>query len=179
VTSSAPGLLLVYTGDGKGKTTAALGLAFRALGRGLRVAVLQFVKGRRPTGERMLAERGGAALEGLDWRVLGEGFTWAGDDPGVHVEAARTGWSAARAVVEQGASDVVVLDEIMLPLARGWLDVAEVLAVFAGRRPGMHVVLTGRDAPPAIVAAADLVTEMRAVKHPFDRGVKAIPGVDF
>jgi cob(I)alamin adenosyltransferase len=176
VTGGAPGLVLVYTGEGKGKTTAALGLAFRALGRGLRVAVLQFVKGRWPTGERALAERG---LPGLDWEVLGEGFTWEGDDPAIHADAARAGWARARKVLEAGAHDVVILDEVMLPLSRGWIDAGELIALLRARRPGLHVVLTGRGAPPALVDAADLVTEMRKVKHPFERGVKAIPGVDF
>lgn len=172
----APGLVLVYTGDGKGKTTAALGLAFRALGRALRVAVLQFVKGRWPTGERMLAERG---LPGLEWHVLGEGFTWEGDDPAIHAEAARAGWTKARALIEAGTHDIVILDEATHPLVRGWIDLDELIAVLRARRSGMHVVLTGRDAPRALVEAADLVTEMRKVKHPFDAGVKAIPGVDF
>jgi len=176
MTATTPGLVLVYTGDGKGKTTAALGLVFRALGRGLRVAVLQFVKGRWETGERRLAERG---LPGLDWQVLGEGFTWEGHDPAIHREAARAGWRKARALLEAGAHDVVVLDEVNLPLSRGWIELDELLAVLRARRPGMHVVLTGRDAPPAIVEAADLVTEMRKVKHPFDLGVQALPGVDF
>jgi cob(I)alamin adenosyltransferase len=176
MTTGAPGLLVVYTGDGKGKSTAAFGLAFRALGRGLRVAVLQFVKGRWETGERLLAQRG---VAGLDWEVLGEGFTWQGGDPGVHAEAARGGWARARAVIEEGRHDVVVLDEVILPLERGWIGVEELLAVAAARRPGMHLVLTGRGAPPALVDAADLVTEMREVKHPFKRGVKAIAGVDF
>jgi cob(I)alamin adenosyltransferase len=153
-----------------------VGLAFRALGRGLRVAVLQFVKGRWATGERALAERG---LPGLDWAVLGEGFTWEGEDPGLHAEAARAGWGRARAVIEAGWHDVVILDEATLPLSRGWIDVAELLSVLAARRAGMHVVLTGRDAPAALLEAADLVTEMRALKHPLERGVKAIPGVDF
>ncbi len=176
MTPGTPGLLVVYTGDGKGKTTAALGLAFRALGRGFRVAVLQFVKGRRETGERLLAERG---LPGLDWRVLGEGFTWRGDDPDLHAEAARAGWAVARGLIEAGAPDVVVLDEALLPLSRGWLDLGELLGVLSARRPGMHVVLTGRGAPAALVGAADLVTEMRQVKHPFQQGAKAIAGVDF
>lgn len=177
MTASATGLVLLYTGDGKGKTTAALGLAFRALGRGLRVAVLQFVKGRWPTGERTLAERG--LLPGLDWQVLGEGFTWEGDDPSIHAEAARAGWVKARAAIEAGAHDVVILDEITHPLATGWIDVGELIAVLRARRHDMHVVLTGRHAPAPLVDAADLVTEMRKVKHPFDAGVKALPGVDY
>lgn len=176
MSAGAPGLLVVYTGEGKGKSTAAFGLAFRALGRGLRVAVLQFVKGRWETGERLLAQRG---VAGLDWEVLGEGFTWQGDDPAVHAEAARAGWARARAVIEEGRHEVVVLDEVILPLDRGWIGLEELLAVAAARRPGVHLVLTGRGAPPALVAAADLVTEMREVKHPFQQGVKAIAGVDF
>jgi cob(I)alamin adenosyltransferase len=173
---------VVYTGDGKGKTTAALGLAFRALGRGLRVAVLQFVKGDRETGERRLAERGhdgAGGLAGLDWQVLGEGFTWLGDDPSVHADAARAGWARASALLAEGRHDVVILDEVILPVARGWIDLADLLAVLSRRRPGVHVVLTGRGAPPALVDAADLVTDMRAVKHPFEKGVRAIAGVDF
>lgn len=176
MTAGDPGLLVVYTGGGKGKSTAAFGLALRALGRGLRVAVLQFVKGRWETGERLLAQRG---LPGLDWEVLGEGFTWQGSDPGLHAEAARAGWARARAVIEAGRHDVVVLDEVTLPLDRGWIGVDDLLAVAAARRPAMHLVLTGRLAPPALLDAADLVTEMREVKHPFAKGVKAIAGVDF
>ncbi|HSM94233.1 MAG TPA: cob(I)yrinic acid a,c-diamide adenosyltransferase [Anaeromyxobacteraceae bacterium] len=176
MTTPAPGLVLVYTGEGKGKTTAALGLAFRALGRGLGVAVLQFVKGGWETGERRLAERG---LPGLEWHVMGEGFTWEGKDPAVHAEAARAGWAKARALLEAGAHDVVILDEVTLPLAHGWIDCGELLGVLRGRRAGMHVVLTGRGAPAALVEAADLVSEMRAVKHPFERGVMAVPGVDY
>jgi cob(I)alamin adenosyltransferase len=176
VTAPAPGLVLVYTGEGKGKTTAALGLAFRALGRGLRVAVLQFVKGRWETGERLLAERG---IPGLDWQVMGEGFTWEGNDPAIHADAARAGWAKAREVIAAGAHDVVVLDEVMLPLTRGWIDTGELISVLRARRQGMHVVLTGRGAPAALIEAADLVSEMRAIKHPFEKGVMAIAGVDF
>lgn len=176
MTAPAPGLVLVYTGEGKGKTTAALGLVFRALGRGLRVAVLQFVKGGWETGERLLAERG---LPGLDWHVMGEGFTWEGKDPAIHAAAARAGWAKARALIGAGAHDVVVLDEVMLPLARGWIDEGDLIAALRARREGMHVVLTGRGAPAAVVEAADLVSEMRAVKHPFEKGVMAIAGVDF
>ncbi len=170
-----PGLLLVYTGDGKGKTTAALGLALRALGRGLRVAVVQFVKGRWKTGERLFAE----GTPGLDLLVMGEGFTWEGDDPARHADAARAAWTRAAELLRSGEHAVVVLDEITYPLSYGWLDQAEVLGALAARPAGVHVVATGRDAPPALVEAADLVTEMRKVKHPFDRGVRAQPGVDF
>ncbi len=174
---SAPerGLVLVYTGDGKGKTTAALGLAVRALGRGLRVAIVQFVKGRRRTGERMFAER----APGLELFVMGEGFTWEGDGPAVHAAAARRAWKQARDLLVAGAHEVVVLDEVTYPLSYGWLEAAEVLAAIAARPSGVHVVATGRGAPAALVDAADLVTEMRNVKHPHARGERARAGVDF
>lgn len=170
-----PGLFVLYTGDGKGKTTAALGLVFRALGRELPAAFLQFVKGRWKTGERLLAER----LPGLDFRTLGAGFTWEGDDPDVHARAARAAWDEARAVLAAGRHRVVVLDELTHVVNRGYVAVDEVLAAIAARAPATTVVVTGRAAPPALVEAADLVTEMRSVKHPFARGVKAIVGVDY
>lgn len=169
------GILIVYTGDGKGKTTAALGLVFRALGRRLPVAVVQFVKGRWRTGEWVLAQ----GLPGLDFTTLGEGFTWEGPDPERHARAARDGWARARRLLAAGEHRVVVLDELTHVLARGWIERGEVLAALAARPPGTTVVVTGRDAPAELLDAADLVTEMRAVKHPFDRGGRAIPGVDF
>jgi cob(I)alamin adenosyltransferase len=175
VSASAPGILVVYTGDGKGKTTAALGLVFRALGRGLPVAVVQFVKGRWKTGERLFA----ATIPGLEFLTLGEGFTWEGDDAEVHARAARAGWERARTILAEGRHRIVVLDELTHVLAHGFVSEDDVLAALVARRREVTVVVTGRDAPPALVEAADLVTEMRAVKHPFTRGVKAIPGVDF
>jgi cob(I)alamin adenosyltransferase len=170
-----PGLLVVYTGDGKGKTTAALGMAFRALGREQPVAIVQFVKGRWKTGERLLAEK----LPGLDLRTLGAGFTWEGDDPSVHARAARSAWEEARMLLAAGRHRVVVLDELTHVVNRGYVRAEEVLAAVAARASETTVVVTGRDAPQALLDAADLVTEMRNVKHPFARGVKAIAGVDF
>lgn len=172
-----PGIVIVYTGEGKGKTTAALGMVFRALGRGLPVAVLQFVKGRWRTGERLLAAR--LEPEGLVFRTLGEGFTWEGDDREVHARAARGAWSEARDLLARGVHRVVVLDELTYIVNLGYVDVHEVLAAISARAPGTTVVITGRAAPQALVDAADLVTEMCAVKHPFARGVKAIAGVDY
>ncbi len=173
---SAPaGILVVYTGDGKGKTTAALGMVFRALGRKLPVAVIQFVKGRWKTGERLLAEE----LPGLEFLTLGEGFTWDGDDPEVHARAARAAWARARVILAAARHRVVVLDELTHVLNQGWVPVAEAVAALAARGAETTVVVTGRDAPAPLVEAADLVTEMRAVKHPFARGVKAIAGIDF
>jgi cob(I)alamin adenosyltransferase len=173
----SPGIVVVYTGDGKGKTTAALGIVFRALGRGLPVAVVQFVKGRWRTGERLLAAR--LEAEGLVFRTLGEGFTWEGDDPEVHARAAREAWSEARDLLALGAHRVVVLDELTYPMNLGHVEVREVLGAVAARAPGTTVVITGRAAPQELLDVADLVTEMRAVKHPFSRGVKAIAGVDY
>jgi cob(I)alamin adenosyltransferase len=175
VTGATPGLLIVYTGDGKGKTTAALGLVFRALGRKLPVAVVQFVKGRWKTGERLLAE----GLPGLEFLTLGEGFTWTGEDPEQHARAARAAWERARALLAAGRHRVVVLDELTLVMNRGWVPCEEVLAAIAARPAETTVVVTGRGAPAPLVEAAELVTEMQAVKHPFTRGVKAIAGVDF
>jgi cob(I)alamin adenosyltransferase len=174
---SAPreGLLVVYTGDGKGKTTAALGLVFRALGRDIPVAVVQFIKGRWKTGERLFA----ATIPRLTFLTMGEGFTWTGDDPEVHVRAARAAWERARELLSAGEHRVVVLDELTHVIRHGFVPLADVLAAITGRPRNVTVVVTGRDAPAELVAAADLVTEMRPVKHPFDQGVPALVGVDY
>jgi cob(I)alamin adenosyltransferase len=174
VSEERDGLVIVYTGDGKGKTTAALGIVVRALGRRLPVAVVQFVKGQRKTGEGLFAE----GLAGLDFRTLGEGFTNRGPSPEVHAAAARAGWEEARELVSAGRHRVVVLDELTYVLNYGWVELAEVLAVLAARPRATTVVVTGRNAPQGLVDAADLVTEMRCVKHPYMRGVPALPGVD-
>jgi len=173
--SASRGLLVVYTGDGKGKTTAALGLAFRALGRGLAVAVIQFIKGRRETGERLFA----ATIPQLTFLTMGEGLTRAGDDPSVHADAARVAWEQACRILAAGSHELVILDELTHVLRRAFVPLAEVLAGLAARANGVTAVVTGRSAPAELVAMADLVTEMRSVKHPFDRGGKPLPGVDF
>jgi cob(I)alamin adenosyltransferase len=172
---SEPGLLLVYTGDGKGKTTAALGIVFRALGRGLPVAVVQFIKGKWKTGERMFAE----TLPGLTFLVMGRGFTWESDDLSRDREAARTAWRAAAELIAAGQHQVVVLDELTYVINYGFVPLEEVLAALGARPPQVHVVITGRSAPPDLLAAADLVTEMRSLKHPFEKGRKAQIGIDF
>lgn len=173
--SEERGLLIVYTGHGKGKTTAALGLVFRALGRGLPVAVVQFIKGKWRTGERAFAE----TIPGLLFLVMGHGFTWDSDDLSRDRRAAQAAWAEARRLIEAGAHAIVVLDELTYVLNYGFVPVEEVLAVIAGRPPHVHVVVTGRNAPEALAAAADLVTEMRSVKHPFEQGMKARQGIDF
>jgi cob(I)alamin adenosyltransferase len=175
-TSPTPeGPLIVYTGDGKGKTTAALGLVFRALGRGLSVAVVQFIKGKWKTGERLFA----GTLPQLTFLTLGEGFTWEGEDPEVHARAARAGWERALDLLGAGKHQVVILDELTHAIRQGFLSVPEVVGALTSRPAGVTAVVTGRDAPPDLVAVADLVTEMRCVKHPFDAGGRAIPGIDF
>jgi cob(I)alamin adenosyltransferase len=175
MTAEKPGLLLVYTGAGKGKTTAALGLVFRALGRGLRVAVVQFIKGKWKTGERAFAE----TLPGLTFLVMGQGFTWNSDDLSRDREAARAAWAKASELVSNGQHEVVVLDEITYALNYGFLELADLLQTLAARPKHVHVLVTGRNAPPELVRAADLVTEMRSVKHPYERGEPARAGIDF
>jgi cob(I)alamin adenosyltransferase len=169
------GLVLVYTGHGKGKTTAALGIVFRALGRGMRVAVIQFIKGKWKTGERMFAE----AQPGLTFLVMGRGFTWNSDDLSRDRAAAQAAWTTAKQLIASGAHAVVVLDEITFAIHYGFVELADVLAALRDRPPHVHVVLTGRNAPDELRAAADLVTDMVAVKHPFERGIAAQLGIDY
>ncbi|HEY0708960.1 MAG TPA: cob(I)yrinic acid a,c-diamide adenosyltransferase [Polyangia bacterium] len=169
------GLVIVYTGHGKGKTTAALGLVFRALGRGLRAAVIQFIKGKWMTGERKFAE----TLPQLTFLVMGRGFTWESDDLGRDREAACQAWAEAARLITAGAHDVVVLDELTYVLNYGFVEAAGVIDVITSRPAHVHVVVTGRSAPPALLAVADVVTDMQKVKHAFDQGKKAQAGVDF
>jgi cob(I)alamin adenosyltransferase len=171
----ATGLTVVYTGDGKGKTTAALGIAFRALGRDLPVAVVQFIKGKWKTGERAFAER----HPQLEFHVMGRGFTWESDDLSRDRRAAVAAWQTARGLLLAGRHAIVILDELTYVINYGFVGLAEVLDALAARPAHVHAVITGRNAPAELAAAADLVTEMRAVKHPFARGVRAQPGLDF
>ena len=170
------GLLIVHTGKGKGKSTAAWGLLLRAVGRGLRCGVVQFGKGAWQTGERAAIERFGDQVE---WHTLGEGFTWETQDRNRDVEAAKRAWAKARELMANPAIRLIVLDELNIALRYEYLDLAAVLAVLAARRPGLHVVVTGRNAKPELIEAADLVTEMTLVKHHFTAGVKAQEGIEF
>ncbi len=176
------GLLIVHTGTGKGKSTAAFGLALRALGNGMRVGVVQFVKGAWSTGERPALESFG---DRIDMRVLGEGFTWETQDRARDIAAAEAGWAAAQEMIEASRGDnprydMLILDELNIVLRYDYLPLAEVVAARASRprdRPG---VVTGRNAKPALIEAADLVTEMTLIKHPFrEQGVKAQKGIEF
>jgi cob(I)alamin adenosyltransferase len=169
------GQILVYTGQGKGKTTAALGLAFRALGRKQKVGVVQFIKGKWMTGERQQAER----TDGLDFYVMGEGFTWESEDLTRDQRAAQKAWEKSRDMIQGGNYQVVILDEVTYAIHYNWLTLDEILQALTKRPEGTSVVLTGRHAPQGLMDVADCVTEMNKVKHPFDQGQKALIGVDF
>ena len=170
------GLLMVHTGYGKGKTTAALGLAFRALGHGLPVCIIQFIKGTWKYGELVSAKRFADLLE---FHVAGEGFTWKSKDIERDRQAAREGWELARAKIEEGLHHLVILDEFTYALNYGMVDEGEVIAFLRQKPEALHVLMTGRNAPAALVEIADLVTEMRVTKHPFKSGVKAQKGIEF
>jgi cob(I)alamin adenosyltransferase len=170
------GLLLVHTGTGKGKSTAAWGLAMRCLGHGLKLGVVQFVKGRRETGERDFLSR---FPELVEVKVMGEGFTWETQDCARDIAAARAAWDEARRMLADPALHLVILDELNIVLRKDNLPIAEVVAGLQARRDGLHVVVTGRNAKPELLAAADLVTEMTLVKHPFRAGVKAQLGIEY
>ncbi len=169
------GLLIVNTGHGKGKTTAALGILLRAAGRGMRVGMFQFIKSAaNPYGEHVAA-----AKLGVEIVPLGDGFTWLSDDITADRALAEAGWERCRAALASGAYDVLIFDEMTYTFTYGWLDVDEVVAAVRARPVGTHVIITGRDAPDALVAAADLVTEMRLVKHPYkEQGIGAQPGIE-
>jgi cob(I)alamin adenosyltransferase len=174
-TRRAPSLVLLHTGDGKGKTTAAMGIAMRAAGHGERVAVVQFMKsGRWRSGERLAAER-----LGVDWSVIGDGFTWDSEDLERAATIAREAWAEAASTIAAGAHDVVVLDEVTYPMTWGWIATDDVVDAIRERPQRVSVVMTGRDAPPELVTLADTVTEHANVKHAFEAGVKALKGIDF
>jgi cob(I)alamin adenosyltransferase len=167
--------VLVHTGDGKGKTSAAMGIAMRAVARGWRVCVVQFVKdGRWRTGE----EATGRGL-GIDWWSIGDGFTWNSRDMEGTEAIAREAWRSARDLIRTGEHELVVLDEITYPMNWGWIDTDDVLETIRTRPPHVNVVATGRDAPARLCEIADTVTEMVAVKHAFDAGVAAMRGIEF
>ncbi|MCM2289087.1 MAG: cob(I)yrinic acid a,c-diamide adenosyltransferase, partial [Sulfuritalea sp.] len=161
------GVLLVNTGNGKGKSSAAFGVVARALGHGLRVAVVQFVKARKDTGEEAVLGR----LPGIDWHVMGEGFTWETQDAARDAAAARAAWEVAAGYLRDPAVNLVVLDELTYAFKYQWLPLDEVLAAFAARPSMQHIVVTGRAAPEALIEVADTVTDMTMVKHAFKAGV--------
>jgi cob(I)alamin adenosyltransferase len=170
------GLLIVHTGAGKGKSTAAFGMILRCLGHGMRVGVVQFVKGAWGTGERTVLAR---FPDLVTCRAMGEGFTWDTQDRARDIAAARAAWEVATQMIADPSYRLVLLDELNIVLRYGYLPVAEVMAELKAKPRDLHIVVTGRNAPAELVEAADLVTEMTLVKHPFRAGVKAQPGIEF
>ena len=169
------GLLLVNTGDGKGKTTAALGQALRASGQGLRVCVIQFIKGKWQTGEAMALSR----IESVDLHTLGSGFTWKADDRSEVIDTALSAWSFAKERIMSDEYDLVVLDELTYLVSYGIISEKTLLESLQNRPPRLHIVVTGRDASQGLIYLADLVTEMKMVKHPYGKGVTAQKGIEF
>ena len=171
----APSLVLVNTGNGKGKSSAAVGVMVRGVARGWQVAVVQYLKsGTWRTGE----EKVGTQL-GVDWWAIGEGFTWDSDDLSEDQAVAQQAWAHSRALIEAGEHTLVILDEITYPMNWGWIDTAEVVATIAGRPSQVNVVCTGRNAPAELIDVADTVTSMDNVKHAYDQGIRAKKGIDY
>ncbi len=170
------GLVLVHTGDGKGKSSSAFGVIARSLGWGRKVGVVQFIKGNWKTGERQFFER---FPDQVVWRTMGEGFTWDTQDRARDIEVAAGALAVAREMLASGDFDLVVLDEINVVMSFDYLETDAVLKALGARAPRTSVILTGRGVPPEVTEYADLVTEMREVKHPFTTGIKAQPGIDY
>lgn len=175
------GLLMVHTGKGKGKSTAAFGLVMRAIGNGFRIGIVQFVKGKWQTGERPVLEM---FPEQVTIKAMGEGFTWDTQDRARDIRAASEAWAEAKRMIaacdgDSPAYDMLVFDELNIVLRYDYLDLAEVIETLRNRSPRLHVVVTGRNAKPELIEVADLVTEMTEIKHPFQVGVKAQKGIEF
>ncbi len=169
------GLVIVNTGNGKGKTTAAMGTLLRSWGRGLRVIMLQFIKHSTAN----FGEQRAALKMDVEMRAMGDGFTWRSQDLEQTADLAVAHWQDCKKVIASGEYDLVVLDEFTYPMHYGWVPVEEVIEVLKGRPSMQHVIITGRHAPEALVEYADLVTEMQVVKHPYQQGIKAQPGIEF
>ncbi len=169
------GLLLVHTGTGKGKSSSAFGVLARALGHGMHAGVVQFVKIPGSTGE----ERFFSQQENVEYHATGDGFTWETQDREQDIATARAGWTIAKAMLSDETKELVILDELNIILKLHYLSVEEVLEALAGRPGHQHVIVTGRGAPAALVEAADTVTEMRLIKHAYNAGIKAQPGVEY
>ena len=174
-TEAAASIVIVNTGDGKGTSTAGFGTLMRALARGWKVAVIQFIK----SGDWRVGEEQILSGLGADWRSIGDGFSWDAEDLEVSKGLAQQAWATARATLASGEVDVLMLDEITYPMNWGWLDTAEVVAAIRDRAQRTTVICTGRDAPDELIELADTVTEMRNVKHAYDQGIKARRGIDF
>lgn len=169
------GLVIVHTGDGKGKTTAAIGTAFRAVGVGFKVKMIQFIKGSWDYGELHTAEQ----IENFEIVPMGEGFTWETKDREQDTKVAHDTWVVCREAIEKNEHDLLIFDEINNALSYGYLDVKEVIAALKDKPKDMHIILTGRDAPAELIEIADLVTEMKEIKHPFQDGIHAQRGIEY
>lgn len=169
------GLLLIHTGNGKGKSTAAFGLLARALGHGMRAAVIQFIKGRSDTGEEAFFRQ----AHNLSWHVMGDGFTWETQNPEQDLASARKAWELVCDYLRDETINLVILDEFTYALKYGWLSIEEVSTALKNRPLMQHVVITGRAAPPALIELADTVSETNLVKHAFQAGVQAMPGIEW
>jgi cob(I)alamin adenosyltransferase len=170
------GLVIVHTGAGKGKSTAAFGMVLRCIGHGMRVGIVQFVKGAWTSGERTVLAR---FPDQVTCRAMGEGFTWDTQDRARDIAAARAAWETATAMIRDPSYRMMLLDELNIVLRYDYLPLDEVVAALRDKPRDLHVVVTGRNAPPALIEIADLVTEMTLVKHPFRAGVKAQAGIEF
>jgi cob(I)alamin adenosyltransferase len=170
------GLLVVHTGTGKGKSTAAFGMVLRGVGHGMRVGIVQFIKGKWDTGERTVLEK---FPNQVTIRAMGEGFTWDTQDRARDIASAEAAWAEAKRLIMDASYRMIVLDELNIALRYDYLDINEVLATLAAKPADTHVIVTGRNAKPELIEAADLVTEMTLVKHPFRAGVKAQAGIEF
>ncbi len=174
-TVAAPSLVLVNTGHGKGKTTAAMGTMLRAVARGWKVCVIQFIKsGRWRAGEEKVARQ-----LGVDWSAMGDGFSWDSEDLDASEALARSAWEEAKKKIASGDYDLVVMDEITYPMNWGWIPAEEVVEAIRDRPPHVNIFATGRDAPAGLVEVADTVTEMVKIRHAFDKGVKVRRGIDY
>ena len=169
------GLVIVNTGHGKGKTTAAMGVLLRSWGRGLKVIMLQFIKHTTAN----FGEQRAAKTMGVEMRAMGDGFTWRSRDLDQSADMAVAHWEDCKEIIASGEYDLVVLDEFTYPLHYGWIPVEDVIEVLKARPPMLHVIITGRHAPEALIEYADLVTEMKVIKHPYQQGIKAQPGIEF
>ncbi len=168
------GLLLVLTGNGKGKSSSAFGMMARALGYGMKVGVAQFIKSRKDTGEEGFFSR----QPNVEWHVLGEGFTWNTQDRERDILTAQAGWKIAQQLLRNPEIDLVIFDELTYTMKYGYLDTAQILADIAARPPMQHIIITGRGAPQSLIDAADTVSEIMDIKHAWRAGIKAQPGID-
>ncbi len=174
MTTRENGLIVVFTGHGKGKTTAALGIALRAMGHGQKTEIVQFMKGKERSGEQLLKN-----VPLIEVHAFGTGFFEPGDDPQPHVEAAEKGWKKAESIILSGSADILVLDEISHAINFGFLPSVVVLETIRRKRPGLHIVLTGRDMPPDLMEIADIATEMKEIRHIYQSGQPAVKGIDY